>query len=163
MVIMRGNNSGWQALPGVKFFSISRDGGKTWGPPAPLCYPDASFVHSPGSYPNLFRSSKNGRLYIIANILPEPCRHCDPRYPLKIAEIDQDYFWVLPETEAVIQDREERHGKCIRFSNWRRFEDRVSGNPVICLTEARIDAIIPDPEEQPIITDSYRYEMKLPD
>ncbi len=163
MVIMRGNNSGWQALPGVKFFSISRDGGRTWGPAAPLTYPDASFVNSPGSYPNLFRSSKNGRVYIIANILPEPCRHCDPRYPLKIAEIDQDYFWVLPETETVIQDREQRHGKCIRFSNWRRFEDRETGNPVIFMTEARVDAIIPDPEEQPIVPDSYRYEMILPD
>ena len=90
-------------------------------------------------------------------------KQCDPRYPLKIAEVDRKCFWVLPETERVIEDRRKRHGKLVRFSNWRRIEDRETGNPVIYMTEARGDAILPDPEEQPVVRDAYRYEIKLPD
>ena len=100
MMIMRGGSTARQTLPGLKFFSISRDGGRTWGPVVPLTYPDGSFVHSPSSVHNLFRCSKNGKVYLIANILPEQCRMCDPRYPLKIVEIDQKYFWAIPETET---------------------------------------------------------------
>ncbi len=162
MMVMRGNATARQTMPGVKFFSISQDRGKSWGPAVPLTYPDGSFVNSPASFPNIFRSSKNGKVYLIANILPGPARQADPRYPLQIAEVDQKYFWVLPETVTVIEDREERHPKFVRFSNWQRIEDRQTGNPVIYLTEAPIDSILPNTEGT-IIPDSYRYEMKLPD
>lgn len=161
MMIMRGSAAAWQVMPSVKFFCISKDGGRTWGPAVPLTYPDGSFVYSPSSFPNLFRSSKNGKVYVIANILAEATRQSDPRYPLRIAEVDQKYFWVLPETVTVIEDREERHPRFVRFSNWQRIEDRETGNPVIYMTEARIDEIIPDTEGT-MILDSYRYEMKLP-
>jgi hypothetical protein len=164
MMVMRGCVTARQTLPGVKFFAISRDGGLTWGPAVPLEYPDGSYVYSPGSLPNLFRSSKNGRVYLIANILPEPPRHSDPRYPLKIVEIDQRYFWALPETETVIADREERHPKFVRFSNWQRIEDRETGNPVIYMTEDRIDRLFDHAfPGGTVIPDSYRYEIRLPD
>ena len=32
MMIMRGSSTALQAMTGVKFFSVSRDGGRTWGP-----------------------------------------------------------------------------------------------------------------------------------
>ncbi|MDO9464417.1 MAG: sialidase family protein [bacterium] len=163
MMVMRGECGPLQAMTAAKFFSISRDKGKTWGPAVPLTYPDSSLIHSPGSLPNLFRSSKNGKVYLIANILPSPTRHCDPRYPLQIAEIDQTYFWVKPETVTIIENRKKRHPKFVRFSNWQRIEDRETGNPAIYMTEARIDAIIPDPIKGTIIPDSYRYEIKLLD
>jgi len=163
MMVMRGSSGPRQTMTSVKFFSISADRGLTWGPAVPLTYPDCSYVYSPGSYLSLFRSAKNDRVYLVANILPEPTKHCDPRYPLKILEIDREYLWALPETETVIQDREERHGKLIRFSNWRHFEDRETGNLVIFMTEARADAILPDPEEAPIVPDAYRYEVHLPE
>lgn len=35
MILMRGASTPRQALPGVKFFSISRDDGRTWGPAVP--------------------------------------------------------------------------------------------------------------------------------
>ena len=162
MMVMRGCSTARQALPGVKFLSISKDAGRTWGPAVPLTYPDAGFVHSPGSLPNLFRSSKNGKLYLIANILPAPCRHCDPRYPLAIAEVDPEFFWVLPETVTTIAGREARHPNRVRFSNWQRIEDRETHNPVLFLTESRTDAIIPGTEGQ-IIQDAYRYEIHLPE
>jgi len=163
MMVMRGSASARQSLPGIKLFSISRDGGASWGPAVPLTYPDGSFVHSPGSVANLFRSTKNGRVYLIANILPEPTQQSDPRYPLKIVEIDQTYFWALPETETVIADREEHHPKFVRFSNWQRIEDRETDNPVIYLTEDKIDRLFDDVfPGGTIVPDSYRYEIELP-
>ena len=162
MMVIRGASGARQTMSGAKFFSISKDGGITWGPAVPLTYPDGSLVHSPASFPNFFRSAKNGRVYLIANVLPEPAHHSDPRYPLKIVEIDREYLWALPETETVIADRQAHHPRFVRFSNWQRIEDRETGNPVIYMTEARIDAIIPDTPGK-IDPHAYRYEIKLPE
>lgn len=161
MMIIRGCATALQSFPGVKFFAISKDGGRTWGPAVPLTYPDGSFVHSPACLPNLFRSSRNSKLYLIANILPSPTRQCDPRYPLVIAEVDPKYYWVLPETVTAIEDRQEGQPDLVRFSNWQRVEDRETGNPVIYLTAGRADAIIPGTEGT-ICPHAFRYEIKLP-
>ena len=159
MMLMRGSSGSRQAMPSVKFFSFSKDKGKTWGPPVPLTYPDSSYVYSPACLPSVFRSSKNDKVYLITNILPAPTKGADPRYPLKIAEIDKEYLWVKPETETVIEDRQERHPRFIRFSCWAWIEDRETGNPVVFLTEGWADEIFPD--EGKVITDSYRYEIQL--
>ena len=160
MMLMRSSSTARQTMTGVKFFSISRDGGRTWGPAVPFTYPDGSFVHSPGSVPHLFRCSKNGKVYAIGNFLPGPCRMSDPRYPLSIVEVDQKYFWAIPETETVIADREHRHPKFVRFSNWQRIEDQISRNPVIYMTEDRIDRLFDDVfPDGTIIPDAYRYEI----
>jgi hypothetical protein len=164
MMVMRAGTSALQTMPSVPFFCVSRDGGKTWGPAVPLTYPDGGFVYAPGSYANFFRSSKNGRVYLIANILPKPTRGADPRYPLKIVEIDQKYFWPLRDTETVIADREDRHPQYVRFSNWQRIEDQETGNPVLYMTEDKIDKLF-DPyfPGGQIIPDAYRYEIVLPE
>jgi hypothetical protein len=164
MMVMRGACSALQVMPGLKFYAISRDGGKSWGPVVPLTYPDGSFVNSPSSLPNFFRCSKNGKVYLIANIVPEPCRNADPRFPLKIVEIDQTYFWPKRETETVIATRQEHHPKFVRFSNWQRIEDQITGNPVIYMTDDIIDGlfhpVFPGGTFEP---DAYRYEIKVPD
>lgn len=164
LVVMRGDTTGRQVMPSVKFFSVSQDGGRTWSPAMPLTYPDGSFVYSPASLPDLFRSSKNGRVYLIANILPGPTRQCDPRYPLQIAEVDQKNFWVFQDTVTVIDDRQPHHPKFVRFSNWARIEDRETGNQVLYMTESRIDSmfdsIFPGGTFSP---HSFRYDIRLPD
>jgi hypothetical protein len=162
LMVMRGSSSARQSLSGAKFIAVSHDQGRSWGPAVPMVYPDCSLVHSPGSLPNLFRSNKNGRLYMIANILPQPVRHCDPRYPLCIAEIDPQFMWVKPETITDIENIESRHTNMVRFSNWQRIEDRETGNPVIFMTEARVDDIIPGSPGE-IVHDAYRYEIQLPE
>lgn len=163
MMVVRGDSTPCQSMPSVKFFSISNDRGMTWGPVVPLTYPNSNYVYSPASYLSFFRSVKNDRTYLITNILSGPTKQCDPRYPLNIIEIDRTYLWALPETNTIIEDRQKRHGKLIRFSNWRLIEDRESGNPVLYMTEGRADAIIPDPEEAPTVPDSYRYKIQLPE
>lgn len=163
LMVIRGDAGGRQAFPGVKFFSISKDGGRTWGPAVPLTYPDGSLVNSPASLPDLFRSSKNGRVYLVANILPNPTRQSDPRYPLQIAEVDQKYFWVLPDRITVIEDRQPHHPKFVRFSNWARMEDRETGNFVLYMTESRIDSLFDDIFCGGAISPhAFRYEIHLP-
>ena len=162
MMVLRGCASARQTMPGVKFFCTSKDQGGTWGPVVPLTYPDGGLVYSPSSFPSLFRSSKNDKVYLIANILPGPTRQSDPRFPLQIAEVDKTYFWVLPETVTVIDDRRPEHPELVRFSNWQRIEDRETGNPVIFMSESRCDAIIPYADGT-VSPHAYRYEIKLAD
>jgi hypothetical protein len=89
---------------------------------------------------------------------------CDPRYPLKIVEIDQKYFWAIPETETVIADRQEGHPRFVRFSNWQRIEDQVTGNPVIYMTDDIVDRFFVDLfPGGTLVPDAYRYEIKVPD
>jgi len=162
LMVMRGSSCARQTMSGVKFITVSHDEGRSWGPAVPMAYPDCGLVHSPCSLPNLFRSNKNGRVYVIANIRPDPVRHCDPRYPLCIAEVDPQYLWVKPETLTNIEDIQPRHTDLVRFSNWKRIEDQETGNPVIFMTESRADAIIPGSDGE-IRHDSYRYEIQLPE
>jgi hypothetical protein len=163
MMVMRGSSGVRQTMSGVKFFSLSKDGGKTWGQAVPLTYPDGSLVHSPGCFPTLFQSTKNGRVYLITNILPEPCQMADPRYPLKIVEIDKTYFWAIPETETVIADRDESQPKYVRYSNWQWIEDQQTGNPVVYMTDDIIDRLFhPIFPGGTLVPNSYRYEINLP-
>ncbi|MDI9586338.1 MAG: sialidase family protein [Acidobacteriota bacterium] len=162
LMLMRGSSDVRQVMTGAKFFCTSKDGGRTWGPAVPLTYPDLRIVHSPSSLPNLFRSCKNGRVYLIANVLPAPTRGCDPRYPLVIAEVHPMYYWVIPETVTVIADRRDDQPDLVRFSNWQMIEDRETGNPVLFMTATRADAILPG-SEGTILPHAYRYEIRLPE
>ena len=161
MMVQRGCTSARQTMSGVKFFSISKDNGKTWGPAVPLTYPNGDLANSPASMPWLFKSSKNDRVYLIANILPNAVRQSDPRHPLQIMEIDKKYFWIKPESVTIIADREPQHPKYVRFSNWTQIEDRETGNLWLFMTEARIDDIFKD--EGKISPHAYRFEIRLPE
>ncbi len=163
MMVMRATSGPRQALPGVKFFSLSRDSGQHWGPVVPLTYPDGSYVHSPASYPELFRSSRTGRVYLIANILDRPCKMCDPRHPLCIAEISPKYFWVLPKTVAAIETRKPNQHAYVRFSNWASYEDRQNGHRVLFMTESRIDSLFDGlVQDGDVSPHAWRYEIELP-
>ena len=73
-----------------------------------------------------------------------------------------EYVWALPETETVIENRQEGQPNLVRFSNWQRIEDRDTGNPVIYMTAAAADACLPSTEGV-ILPHSYRYEIRLPE
>jgi hypothetical protein len=164
MMLMRGGATPRQALPGVKFFSISREGGRTWDPAVPLTYPDGNYVNSPGCMSDLFRSPRNGKLYAITNIIDHPVRQSDPRFPLQIAEVDPKYLWVLPDTVTVIDDRRPEHHERIRFSNWARVEDRETGDTLLYMTEARIDALFDGLyRDGEVSKHAYQYRISVPD
>ncbi|MDO9464424.1 MAG: sialidase family protein [bacterium] len=157
-------------IPSTKYYSISSDNGYTWSEPKPLRYTDNEIVYSPASLVNVFRSSKNGRLYMITNILDKPTYGCDPRNIIQIAEIDTDTFKVIKETVTVIDKRKPEEGEpeFIRFSNFRWYEDRETKDIVLLMTPALIDPGIKKLEdiknkkvECPM--HSYRYDIHLPE
>jgi hypothetical protein len=151
------------AIPSGKFYTTSADQGKTWSEPEPLRFSNGQQLYCPASLAHVFRSTKNGRLYIITNILDKPTIGCDPRSTLQIAEIDMATLRVLPETVTAIETRNVDAGQPenIRFSNWRRYEDRETKNIILVMTGCPGD--VGRSEICGVPPHSYRYEIVLPE
>ncbi len=148
-------------ISGSRYFVISRDLGKTWSAPEPLRFDDGQILNTPACMGQLYRSGKNGRLYLIDNILDRPVFGHDPRYPLRIVEVDEATFRLKRQTLTTIETRDEQQGRTIRFSNWARYEDRETKNLILFITgcpgnEGRHEACGVPPH-------SYRYEVEFPD
>ena len=106
-----------------KLFSISNDGGMSWSKPRFLQYDDGGTVYSPRSYQDISVSSKNGRVYAVMSISPEPCWNCDPRNVLHIGEIDPVSMTLKRTTLTPIEKMCPDHAPLVRFSNWQQVED----------------------------------------
>lgn len=152
-----------QDVPGLHYYSLSADDGRTWSDCEPLLFDDGSFPMSPACLANVFRSSKNGRFYIITNLCDVPPVNCDPRTKLQIAEIDTQTLRVKKETVTIIEEQDKAAGQPdeIRFSNFRWYEDRETKNIVLFLTASTGNA-------GPALCDrvpphAYRYEICLPE
>jgi hypothetical protein len=152
-------------IPSAKHYAVSEDGGMTWSDADMLRYEDRGALYSPASFGRVFVSSKNGRFYMMTNILDKPSYGCDPRTKLQIAEIDLDTLRVKRDSVTVIEQWHEGWQKQIRFSNFLWYEDRETGNPMLYMT----------PCPGPVVGDtrraldvnvpphSYRYEICLPE
>jgi hypothetical protein len=124
LVVCRGSNT--DTTPGRKWFCVSDDGGRTLSPVAELRYDDGSRFYSPSSIHYFCRSSRNGRLYWVANITPGPPDGNGPRYPLTIAEIDEDNLAVKRDSLLLVDDRGEDEPDTVQLSNFCLLEDRES-------------------------------------
>jgi hypothetical protein len=133
LVVCRGSST--PATPGQKWMSVSTDGGKTLGTIEPLRYDDGSILHSPSSIHRFIRSTRNGRLYWMANILGGPDDGGNgPRYPLCIAEIDEVKVAVRRDSVEVIDTRQPGEPERVQFSNFYILEDRKTQNIEIYIT-----------------------------
>ena len=150
------------AIPSGKFYTTSADQGKAWSEPEPLRYSDGRQVYCPACLAHAFCSPKNGRLYIITNILDAPTCGCDPRTTLQIAEVDLQTLRIIPETVTVIETRDAAAGQpeTIRFSNWTRYEDRATQNTVLFMTGCPGD--VGRHETCGVPPHCYRYDIILP-
>jgi hypothetical protein len=150
-------------LPSGKLYTISEDLGQTWSDPEPIRYADGDQVYCPACLGHVFVSSRNGRLYLITNILDTPTTGCDPRTTLHVAEMDLDSLCVIRNTVTPIETRDVATGQPpnIRFSNWRRYEDRETGNMVLYMTAC--PGNVGRSAECGCPPHSYRYEIVLPD
>ncbi len=108
----------------TRYTTVSDDGGLTWSEPTPLVYDDGETVWTPASVHRFFVSSKTGKTYLLANILPGPVHGQMPRYPLTIAEFDTERACVLKNTISVIQDLPEDAPEQRRYTNWGMYEER---------------------------------------
>jgi len=147
-------------FPGVKLFSISEDNGRTWTEPAPLCHEDGSYVYSSASFPETFRSSKNGKPYVIINISDQPGHGCDPRTKLQIAELSTDPVAVKRDTVAIIEEKMPEHDPLVRFSMWKSLENRDTKNMLLFMKLQMSEYC---PIRSGYDYNCYRYEVILPD
>jgi hypothetical protein len=129
-------------------YSISEDEGKTWSQPVPLMWDDGAHIVSPRSWSQLIRAV-NGKLYWIANILPdldqlEPgvlqrlaeTGRADPRFPIVMAEVDENTLCLKRKTATTLVDREPGETPFVRFSNFFCYQDRLTGEIVMLMMKS---------------------------
>ena len=136
LMIMRGSNTGLDPLkyPGRRWFSVSDDGGLTWGEIKDMRYDTGEQLYSPASISSTLRSSANNKLYWIGNISDQPVNGNSPRYPLVIVEIDEDRISFRKDTLTIIDDREPEHdSESLQLSNFSIFENRETNEIEIYL------------------------------
>ena len=92
--------------PGRKWLSVSEDRGRTWSAPADLRYDTGEQFYAPATFAKFVRSRKTGKLYWVGNISRGPAEGNNPRYPLYIAEMDEDKAALKKHTLTIIDDRE---------------------------------------------------------
>ena len=132
LAVMRGSST--ETNPGRKWMSVSTDGGRTLSPVEEFRYDDGSSFYSPSSIHTFIRSRKNGRLYWVANILDQPSVANGPRYPLYIAEIDEEKAAVCKESLVLVDRREEDEPEEVQLSNFSILENRQTFDIEIYLT-----------------------------
>lgn len=142
LVIARGSHTA--TTPGRKWVVLSRDGGRTLGPVDELRDDDGGRFDSPSSIHRLLRSSRNGRLYWLANIVPEPPAGNGPRYPLFLAEIDEATAAVRRASLVRVDDRGPGDGEGLQLSNFAFVEDPETGRFEIYLTRLGQDPARPE-------------------
>jgi hypothetical protein len=132
LMVMRGSNDSRPELPGHKWYAVSRDEGRTWGPVKPWAYadaPDEPFF-SPSSM-SLLLTHSSGRYFWLGNICPTNPRGNGPRHPLVIGEVDPRSFLLRRETVTVIDDRQPGESEQMMLSNFSAHEDRATGEIVL--------------------------------
>jgi len=143
LLTMRGSNviQPWAKkmspyLPGYKYFSISKDGGKTFTTPTPWHFNTREVVYSSSTYSRIFRSIKNDKVYWVGNITDPVNTYGNyPRYPLCIVEIDEEWGVAKKETLTIIDTKSEGEGENVQFSNFCILQNRENGDVEILLTK----------------------------
>ncbi len=120
--------------PGRKWLSISEDRGRTWSPPADLRYDTGETFYAPATFAKFVRSGKTGKLYWVGNISRGPAEGNLPRYPLYIAEMDEDKAALKKNTLTIIDDREPGDTEQVQFSNFSLLDNRETGDLEIYLS-----------------------------
>ncbi|MCK4590838.1 MAG: exo-alpha-sialidase, partial [Candidatus Latescibacteria bacterium] len=155
LMIFRGSNMGITHMPGYRWYSISKDKGYSWSEVSPLTYHTGENFFSPATGSRLIRNSKDGKLYWIGNILKENPDGNRPRYPLQIAEVDEEKSAIIKETISVIEDKQEGDSPFVQFSNFRVYEDRETHEFVLAM------ARIQERSEKDLTSPAYQYRIEV--
>ena len=124
-------------IPLVRQCGATTDAGVTWEMGRDLLFDDGSPVYSPSAYSEFIHSSKTGKWYWVGNILPEPTYGgCDPRHPLQMVELDTDNLCLERDTVTVIEDQAPGDPDLVRFSNFRIYEERGTGDFILLMTKS---------------------------
>lgn len=132
LIVCRGSNT--KTTPGRKWCTLSTDGGKTLQPIREFKYDDGSRFYSPSSIHHFVRSSKNEKLYWLANIVETPPKANGSRYPLYLTEIDEDQAAVKKASLVLVDDRRENEPEKLQLSNFCVLENRETLDIEIYIT-----------------------------
>ncbi|MGE0756749.1 MAG: sialidase family protein [Pirellulaceae bacterium] len=128
--VMRGSNGGSRdkncEWPAHKWFSESRDGGKTWSKARPWTYADGSELFSPSAMSQLLPYS-DGRLFWLGNISEKNCCANNPRYPLVIGQVDPQTGGLMKETVLTLDTLQPDDTEGLNLSHWLAHENRATG------------------------------------
>jgi len=127
LLLMRGSNYGMDPLecPARKWYSVSEDGGLTWSEVKDFRYDTGEQFFSPASIGRTFRSTASGKLYYFLNIVSMDTLASGPRYPLLVAEIDEENVSLIKETVTIVDDRNPKlDSASLQLSNFNLLEDR---------------------------------------
>ncbi|MBN1350904.1 exo-alpha-sialidase [candidate division KSB1 bacterium] len=138
LIVCRGSNTSTKS--GRKWFCTSTDSGMTLSPVQEFRYDDGTRFYSPSSIHHFIRSTKNGKLYWLANIVKQPPEGNSPRYPLYITEIDEEKIAVKKNNRTLVDDRREDDPDKLQLSNFCVLEDRETLDFEIYLTRIGQDA-----------------------
>lgn len=157
LMILRGSNLSIPDVPGRKWKALSNDGGKTWSSVSLLGYDTGESFFSPATGSRLIRSSKNNKLYWIGNILEINPDGNRPRYPLQIAEIDENGLTVIKKSIEIIDTRQPGDCDQVQLSNFKAYEDRQTKEIVVNLSRVQ------EKDSKILATPSYQYRIKIGD
>jgi hypothetical protein len=117
VMISRGSNELDTNMEGRRWVSKSLDFGRTWSNPIPLCYGDGTCFYSPSSASNLIRA-QNARLYWIGNISDSNPEGNSPRYPLYMAELDEESLVLIRGSLILIDEKTERDSSGVQLAGF---------------------------------------------
>lgn len=160
MLIMRGSNAGLDPVecPARKWMSLSRDGGLTWSRITDLRYDTGEQFYSPATFAKTLRSSVTGKLYCFLNITPEPAKANGPRYPLVVAEVDEDGPSLKKDSVTIVDRRDpDSDSKHLQLTNFGLLEDREDNHVELYLTRLGERGPAPDMWS----ADTYRYTINF--
>jgi len=135
-MICRGDNSIFPEKPGYKWVCFSENNGISWTDPEILFCDDGTIIESSSTGSALLRSEKDGKLYWIGNLCITGMRANGnwPRYPLVIAEVNEEPFCIKRSTISIIDTRLPGEPGTLQLSNFRFYQDRENGDIIIFLT-----------------------------
>jgi hypothetical protein len=162
LLVARGSNEYLdpEKCPGRLWMATSEDGGLNWSRVTDMRYTTGEQFYSPSSMSRLIRSTKTGNLYWVGNISPAPPAGNMPRYPLVIAEVDEQRVALRKETVTVIDDRDpSRDSVSLCLSNFALLENRETLQFALYMNRfgEKADA---DPKNI-FTTDAYKYTLTL--
>jgi hypothetical protein len=157
--ICRGDNSAFPEKRGYKWLSFSRDEGESWSTPVPLPATGGEPIESGANGSALFRSNKNGKLYWMGNLAlgGERAKGNWPRSPLVIVEVQEEPFALKRETIFAVDERADNDSPQVQLSNFRFYQDRVTGDLVVFLTRYGEHSA-----KEWMLADYYRYRVEMP-
>lgn len=166
VIVMRGSNlpeASWntrieKGAPPLKWYAYSDDGGKTFTAPQPWRFDDGEIVYSSATISDFIRLQKNGKLYWIGNITTHKAYGNFPRFPLYIAQVDEETGTLIKSTLTVIDTKREGESEYMQLSNFWMLEDRETG-----VLEIALHKVGQFDQNRPFYGEGWRYEVTFED